>query len=610
MKFSLKIFIAVFLTTLVLGSSLILAAHHYVSGQTREEYVSRYSALSKVMGDALTRLDGNTESLMLNAAKVVEERDAAHGILSTESLSKMRDELSVTHIFVTDKSGNFIRSTNEDPTLIPNAFSFCPAYRDLVTGKSNSAATPIIPPRPEPKPYKFVFVPSRDHQRLLEVGTRVDFIAKTLTDALGSDSNIVSMSLFAPDGSPFGKFSSKAVEFTQDKLAFQGALPQMIDTGDSYQFLTKVTSSHPSCCQCDISGISKNGEYYYVLKSDVSKKELNAIQATTKTAFFILALGNLLFSFFLSRFISRRLVKNIETATARIRAIKKSGDMNQRVGLAGHDEVSYLTNEFDHLLDSLEESHLRVLEAEKVQARVEAARDVAHNIKSPVVAVEMMLPMLSDMPQRMQNVFRDSVSEIKELVERLGRKADALTASSQEVVLAPVDLNKILESVVYEKQVEYSARKNVKFVFSNESPSSHLFANVALTEFRSVISNLINNAVESYSGKNGIVNVSLGLFDKQCEIQVEDFGRGIPSHVISKLGAINVSSGKIGGRGIGLSHAYRVVAGCCGRIEIKSALGQGTTINIYLPRVASLGGKMHIDEVESSTKQRFAALAD
>jgi hypothetical protein len=180
------------------------------------------------MGDALTRLDGNTESLMLNAAKVVAERDAEHGLLSTSALSRMRDELSVTHIFVTDKKGNFIRSTNEDPTLIPNAFSFCPGYQNLVTGKSNMEATPIIPPQPEPKPYKFVFIPSLDHQRLLEVGTRVDFVAKTLTEALGSDSNIVSLSLFAPDGSPFGKFSSKGVEFTQDKLALSVLnLPQL-----------------------------------------------------------------------------------------------------------------------------------------------------------------------------------------------------------------------------------------------------------------------------------------------------------------------------------------------------------------------------------------------
>jgi len=78
----------------------------------------------------------------------------------------MRDELSVTHIFVVDKAGNFIRSTNEDPHLIPNAYSFCQDYRKMVAGTSNVEATPIIHPQPEPKPYKFGFVPSQDRQRL------------------------------------------------------------------------------------------------------------------------------------------------------------------------------------------------------------------------------------------------------------------------------------------------------------------------------------------------------------------------------------------------------------------------------------------------------------
>ena len=585
MKFSLKVFIALFLTTLALGSSVILIAHHYISTQAREEYISRYSALSMVMGNALTRLDTNTESLMLNAAKVVAARDAEQGLLSTSTLADMRNELSVTHIFVIDKNGKYIRSTNEDPSLISNAFSYCPEYQNLITGKSKIEATPIVPPHPEPKPYKFVFIPNRDRTRLFEVGTRVDFIAKTLTEALGSDSNIIALSLYAPDGTPFGRFSSKDADFTQGKLTQNGALPQVVDAGDEYSFLTKVTSSHPSCCQCNVSGISKNGEYYYVLKSEISKNELNAIQAATKTAFLILALANLLFSFLLSRFISRRLVKNIVIAANRIRAIKETGDLNQRVGLSGKDEVSYLTNEFDHLLDVLEESHRRVVEAERVQARVQATREVAHNIKSPVIAVEMMLPLLADMPQRLQNVFRNSVNEIKEMIERLSRNADSLTMPDQDPALIPTDLNKILEAITQEKQVEYSAKNDVGISFTNMSPRETLIVNINPAEFRSVISNLINNALESYSEKTKTVKVSLTKVGDRCKVDIEDFGRGIDSETLSKLGAGNLSVGKIGGKGIGLSHAYRAVAACGGRIEIRSLLGQGTRFSIFLANI-------------------------
>ena len=514
--------------------------------------------------------------------KVVAAKDAEQGLLSTSALADMREELSVSHIFIIDKNGKYIRSTNEDPSLISNAFSYCPAYQNLITGKSKTEATPIIPPHPEPKPYKFVYIPNRNRTRLFEVGTRVDFIAKTLTEALGSDSNIIALSLYAPNGAPFGRFSSKEADFTQGKLTLNGTLPQVVDAGDEYSFLTKVTSSHPSCCQCDVSGISKNGEYYYVLKSEISKKGLNAIQAATKTAFFFLALANLLFSFLLSRLISRRLVKNIVIAANRIRAIKETGDLHQRVGLSGKDEVSYLTNEFDHLLDALEESHRRVVEAERVQARVQATREVAHNIKSPVIAVEMMLPLLADMPQHLQKVFRNSVNEIKGMVERLSRNADGLTTANQESPLVPTDLSKMLEDIIHEKQVEYSAKNDVDISFANMSPGENLVASINPAEFHAVISNLVNNALESYLEGKKTVKVSIAKVEGQCKIDVEDFGRGIDPHVLPKLGAGNLSVGKIGGKGIGLAHAYRVAADCGGRIEVRSVLRQGTMVSVFI----------------------------
>src|ERR1035437_1969638 len=118
---------------------------------------------------------------MLNAAKVIAERDRAQGTLSTDALARLATELNVTHLFVVDKNGTFIRSTNEDPKLIPNVFSFCPAYRNLYSRSNGVEATPIIHPTPEPKPFKFLYSPSEDRQRLLEVAIRVDFVAKTLS---------------------------------------------------------------------------------------------------------------------------------------------------------------------------------------------------------------------------------------------------------------------------------------------------------------------------------------------------------------------------------------------------------------------------------------------
>ncbi len=585
MSFSRKVFISVFITTIALGAALIWISYSYVTQQATENFIARYSSLSQVLGDTLNQLDHNTEALMLNAAKVVAAKDSEFGLQSNDALKVLKSEINVTHIFIVDKKGNFIRSTNEDPKLIPNAFSFCPTYKDLITGKSDVEATPIIHPQPEPKPYKFLFIPSYDRQRLIEVGVRVDFIAKTLTEAMRSDSNLMSMSLYSPTGLAFGRFEPTGVIFNGATIDLPGVFPQILETKSSFNFYTKVKSSHPQCCQCDVAKTSRNGEYYYVLASEISKQELIATQATTKTAFSFIGLIYLILAYGFSRFVARRLVRNFETVVGRVRAIRESGNLKGRIKLDGQDEITYLSDEFDRLLDSLNESQQRIIEAEMVQAKVQLARDVAHNIKSPIIAIEMMLPMLSRLPERIQKVFRDSVKEVKELTERLSRRADALTGVDSPIagsVLA-VNLSTIVEDEVHKKQVEYLASFGTDIYFQTSIQERTLFIGVDPTEFRAVLSNLINNAIQSYESGNGKVVVNISADDENCLITVSDLGRGISDDVINNLGKIEISAGKHSGRGLGLTHAYRTISSWNGKISIDSSCGAGTTVTIKLP---------------------------
>lgn len=596
MKFSKKIFISVFVTTLVLGTGLVYIAYKYVSDSTERNFVERYSVFTNVMGDTLTYLDKNSEKFMLNTAKIIAEKDAKNGLLSTEELKSLRDELSVTHLFVLDKKGNFVRSTNEDPKLIPNVFNFCQEYRKTFAQRKFVEATPIIQPMPEPKPYKFLFIPSQDNERILEVGMRVDFVAKTLTEALGSDKNLVALSLYSPNGNLFARFNSKEFNFVGPKEALPDQFPAVIDSGEILHVYSKVASSHPQCCQCNTSGISKNGEYYYILDTEVSKKELSAIQAGTQSSFVLLAFVNLLFAFALSRIVSRRLVKNIEMASERVRSLERSGDFSHRIGIEGQDEVSYLTKEFDRLLDTLEESQRKVVESEKVQFKVQLAREVAHNIKSPIVAIEMMLPMLVKLPDRMQKVFRDSVREIKSLSDRLSRQADTLTSGGgqKEIVFLP----KLLKSIVAEKQIEYPA---YEITFESEGLFVDTFVDIDAGEFKAVISNLINNAFESYDENPRHVVLKFNSIENFCVVSVSDEGRGMPAEVMEHLGKRSISIGKANGKGIGLLHAHRTITGWLGTFWINSNGIKGTIVSLSLPKTASCRADEVITVTEKAT---------
>ncbi|MBL7556439.1 MAG: HAMP domain-containing histidine kinase [Bdellovibrionaceae bacterium] len=532
---------------------------------------------------------------MLNAAKVVSEQDEKNGLLSTDKLRNLQSELGITHLFMINRDGKFTRSTNDDPAGIPNLFSFCENYKKLVHGNLNVEATPIIKPNPEPKPFKFLSIPNKDRSRIIEVGVRVDFIAKTLAEAIKSDINLVSMSLYAPDGTPFGTYSNQNVVFENKKTTLPESFDQPIMHPNENSFFTKVISSHPKCCQCDASGTSKNGEYYYVLESKVSRSELNAVQARAGVLFLMIGFGNGILSFILARLLSRRLVRNIEVAVSKVRKIKDQGDVSDRIGMNQGDEISFLTQEFDRLLDSLEYSQRKLVEAEKNQSKMELARVVAHNIRSPAIAIEMMIPGLVAVPERMKKILKNAASEIRLLSEKL-RTQSSLTSENIDSVLDTdlVYLPIFIDDLVRQKNLEYSLNNKIQVVNKLQSNCSSLYVKVSSLELKSILSNIINNSSEAYGTAGGTIEVSISQNSDLCEISIKDFGVGIPETVVSELGKKTVTTKGSSGRGIGLLHAFKTVERWSGSISINSTVGIGTEIKISLPIYSITSAKKEI----------------
>ncbi|MBK9293894.1 MAG: HAMP domain-containing histidine kinase [Oligoflexia bacterium] len=280
----------------------------------------------------------------------------------------------------------------------------------------------------------------------------------------------------------------------------------------------------------------------------------------------------------LSNFLSRRLVRNIERAAAKIKKIQESGKLSDRINLAGRDEVVYLTSEFDKLLEKFEDSQNKLIEAEKVQAKVQMAKEIAHNIKSPIIAIEMMLPTLGLVHERMRNVLYNSVKEIKTLAEKLKRQADSFSfdkTSSPETMYLP----NILQDLVAQKQLEHSSNPNIQIILKDET-RSEAFVSGCSIELKSIISNLINNAVESYGSQGGPVEIKLYCDSASCFIEVADKGVGIPKEFLSDIGNKQISFKGNKCRGLGLPHAFKTVQNWGAIILVSSELGKGTSIKI------------------------------
>lgn len=120
-----------------------------------------------------------------------------------------------------------------------------------------------------------------------------------------------------------------------------------------------------------------------------------------------------------------------------------------------------------------------------------------------------------------------------------------------------------------EIEVEFLNRSAVQYVFVNES------------ELSRTLSNIINNSVESYP-TGGKVVVTVDSTAGQLMIRIKDFGRGIHSSDFERIFQKDVSLRK-NGTGIGLFYSKIFIETNCGKIDVDSMLGLGTTMTVTYP---------------------------
>jgi signal transduction histidine kinase len=260
-------------------------------------------------------------------------------------------------------------------------------------------------------------------------------------------------------------------------------------------------------------------------------------------------------------------------------------------GVAGAELAHFDVTELQSVADQVEQLVRKYEEKKATAATGEFAAQVAHDIRSPLAALDSVLKDLSQLPEEKRVLMRSAVGRIRDIANNLIEKnrAAARVASGSDANEAPAEagathlLSSLVDSLVTEKRLQFRSQIGVE-IDSRIDPSSYgLFSASPPSEFKRVISNLINNAVEALPGK-GSVTVRLASNGDSTEIRVRDNGKGIPADVLPRLGQRGETHGKPGGSGLGLYHAKTSVESWGGGLAIDSEPGKGTTVTIHLPR--------------------------
>jgi signal transduction histidine kinase len=234
-------------------------------------------------------------------------------------------------------------------------------------------------------------------------------------------------------------------------------------------------------------------------------------------------------------------------------------------------------------------------EKELAHLRNDFMSNMSHELKTPVSTISVALEALSNFNAAdNENLRKEYIDISKTEVERLGLLVDkALNISLFEqgrfvYNKQSLDLNVAIKSVLRTLKVQLD---NQQVDLNYNSEGSHFYLMADNTHMINVIHNLIENAIK-YSTKTPQIKISLSESSDYLELRVSDKGRGIAPSFQDKIfdKFFRVPQGNTHntkGHGLGLSYVKEVISNHGGEIKVKSALGEGTTFIIYLPKLVN-----------------------
>ena len=253
--------------------------------------------------------------------------------------------------------------------------------------------------------------------------------------------------------------------------------------------------------------------------------------------------------------------------------------------------ISALRRRLDGLkpiLSTLERLHADVVQSRRARAATatgDLARQVAHDIRSPLAALEIVASVCDAIPKEERELLQHAARRIKNIADQLLTSGSHRVADSKERHAAQVvNVANVVHALCAEKRQEYSNNPGVSILVHGEHGYHGTFATICPIELQRCISNLINNGMESLDA-NGTVIVEVTRHNADVVVSVRDTGQGIPPEVIPRLFARGATFGKSAGNGLGLHHAKNFAEQAGGSIAIDSEVGTGTTITLKLPSV-------------------------
>jgi PAS domain S-box-containing protein len=245
------------------------------------------------------------------------------------------------------------------------------------------------------------------------------------------------------------------------------------------------------------------------------------------------------------------------------------------------------------------ELEMRLERAQRMESLGALAGGVAHdlnNILSPMVAYPELI--LEALPE--ESEVRDDVQEVRRSAEKAVAIVQDLLALGRRGVyhMAPLDLNEVVNEYLASASFVDLASRYPQVAVDVALDPELLRIQGSTHHLSKVLMNLVTNAFEAMPG-GGRLAIRTGCEHLECPhagyeqieagdyvaLRVVDTGTGIAQEDVPRIFEPFYTKKEMGrsGTGLGLAVVYGVVHDHSARIDLVTAVGEGTELTLYFP---------------------------
>ncbi len=258
---------------------------------------------------------------------------------------------------------------------------------------------------------------------------------------------------------------------------------------------------------------------------------------------------------------------------------------------ASSRDIGELSSDIANFLIRLHQEQQYAAELRVGRAKIEIARRLAHDIRSPLGALNLAI----DKAKR-DGGFNDSCIDLaKSSIKRINDVADDILTEASDsktkrigVIYFAEDLRALIDEINF-KLSETELDFDVQF---ESGRLGDCFVNINPGLIVRAVGNLVNNAIRAVEKRSRpSVFVKLDVDEDQICIKVGDNGVGMDQVTISRLGRDELSGWSTSlshelfpsGAGLGVAMVFRIIKEIGGSIQVTSQVGAGSLFTILIP---------------------------